>query len=155
MRCTWEVCVSHDAPIAHAIGSFDNNAPCARRGSRRDRILRVVARSYSEPRNPTIDLSIVSEHRQNHYAPWSRSAINIFPAQNSTCILSFYIRLVHGEVPPAPKRRQLTTQIPPKESNDVPGNLIPNWEYIPLGMKVLFKTDAPEVADSHDAHVEG
>jgi len=101
--------------VAHAIGSFDDDAPCASRSARGDRIFQVVAGCNSEP--------------------WSRSAVNIFTAQNSTRILRFYFRVMHREVPS--------------------GNFIPNREYISFSVEVLFETDATEVADGHNANIEG
>lgn len=42
----------HDAPVAYTIGSFDDDAPRARRGARSDWIIHVITWCNSKPTNP-------------------------------------------------------------------------------------------------------
>jgi hypothetical protein len=105
---------------------------------------------------------VAHAYPRQKYAPWPRSAIEFLPTEDSTRILRLQIRVTHGEVPPATRKTTKNTQDnpsapPPKHpphQNHAPRHFIPNREYIPLRMEMFLKTNAPEVTDGHDPHVE-
>ena len=139
-------------PVPHAVGSFHDHTPRARRCPCRNRIIRIVAGRNSEPTNTWRARKKGEGKRrtvaQVHHRNLPRGGSYTYTASPNPDDAS------RGTLYQKKNQRPLSKKKKKHQTYHAPRHFISNREYIPLGMEMFLETDTAQIADSQDSHVE-